>query len=161
MRLTIFFTILIFYSCERQKSDLVEYKDGRQLLSVNETDRKGNKINLPKVGVDLPEKITVGNELTVKVFLKERKDFSLIDAYYDCATVENASVDTVPNPANKMKRLSGCKMGLINQNDTIYITLIPQKMGKATFNEITLLTRDKEKIYRTQKFTFEYTVDEK
>lgn len=155
--------ILIFtLSCDNKtkQKDLIQYKDGRQSLTVNKIDRFGKNIELPEIGVILSDSIIVGKELLAKVYMKDKRDFKMIDAYIDCIEVENPSVDTIPDPINKVKRLSGCRKGLITRNDTIYIGLTPQRTGKMTFGEITILTRDMDKIYRTQKYSFDYNVIE-
>ncbi len=154
MRKLIFGTILTLVACHNKK-DLVEYKDGRQLLTLNHQTRNGDSLELPKVVKVSPDSVPVGEQYLTKIFL-DNSGFRIVDAYIDCATVDNPSVDTVENTENKRKRLSGCKMGLIVKNDTILIYQIPQKQGTYKFHDITILTRGKDKIYRTQHFTFDY-----
>ena len=112
-----------------------------------------------KIQIISPDTITVGEPFLAKIFLRGR-DYKLIDAYFDCKTVENPTVDTVVNTPNKRKRLDGCTKGLFVDNDTLFISFTPSVAGRKKFEEITLLTRDKEKIFRTEKYTFDYYVAE-
>ena len=74
------------------------------------------------------------------------------NAFIDCDTVDNASVDTVTY------EVSGCKNGLIVKGDTVIIGFRPKVARLKTFRTITIVTKDKEKIFRTIKYTFEYKV---
>jgi len=157
MRTILFGTILtLLISCQTKK-DLVEYKDGRQLLTLNHQKRNGDSLRLPTVLRVPSDSIPTGGQHLTKLFL-DNADFKLIDAYIDCAVVDNPSVDTIPNTENKWKRLSGCKMGLTIKNDTILIYMTPENPGTYKFHDITILTRGKEKIYRTQHYTFNYKI---
>jgi len=49
-------------------------------------------------------------------------------------------------------------MGLTIKNDTILIYMTPKNPGTYKFHDITILTRDKEKVYRTQHYTFDYKI---
>jgi hypothetical protein len=111
----------------------------------------------PKVRATVPDSVEVGNELLVKIFLED-KNFQLVDAYIGCSFVDNPTVDTVVNTLYKRKRLDGCTQGLLVVNDTIKIGFRPTTPGMKSFEEITILTRDLEKVFRTQKFTFDYRV---
>lgn len=88
-------TIVIALSCSNktQQKDLIHYKDERQLLTVNKTDRIGNSIELPQIGVILSDSIIVGKEMLAKVHMKDKRDFKIIDAYIDCICVNHLNVE--------------------------------------------------------------------
>lgn len=154
MNKIIFGTILlVMFSCDKKenKKDFVKYSDGRQLLTVNEIKRNGDKIEKPKINLTTPNSAQVGKEFLAKVFLSNT-DLKITDAFVDCENVDNASVDTATY------KVSGCKHGLIVKNDTILIALKPTSPGVKTFSEITILTRDTENVFRTMKYTFDYKV---
>jgi hypothetical protein len=160
MRHLIFWTTFTFLtSCGTADKDLVQYKDGRQILNLNGLTRNGDKLDKFTVDRILTDSISTGEEFLAKIYLTD-KNIKLVAAYFDCQTVDHATVDTVVNTLNNYKRLDGCKKGLMVENDTIYIAFKPETPGKKTFEEITILTRDKEKIFRTQKYSFDYTVVE-
>ena len=154
----ILLTILFAFSCSPGSDrNLVEYRNGRQLLNVNETQRNGDRLDKPTVKRLSPDSISVGEEFLARIFLDD-KDFDLVAAYFDCDTSQLQTVDTTTAVPYK---IDGCKWRLEVKSDTIFIAFHGGKPGKRTFHEITILTRDREKIYRTQKYTFDYTVTEK
>jgi hypothetical protein len=154
MNKIIFVAILLaMVSCDKKenKNDFVQYDDGRQLLTVNEIKRNGDKIEKPKINLATPDSAQIGKEFLAKIFLSDT-DLKITDAFVDCENVDNASVDTVTY------NVSGCKHGLILKNDTILIAFKPTSPGVKTFSEITILTRDADKVFRTMKYTFDYKV---
>ncbi|HEY5750201.1 MAG TPA: hypothetical protein VIU12_29245 [Chryseolinea sp.] len=156
MRIYFFAVILAFsFSCQMKgnKESLVRYQDGRQLLTLNNTSLEGNKIGTPVIAKISPDSISIGEELLVKVFIKDAK-VNIADAFVNCKLVENPTVDTATY------KVSGCSTGLVVQNDTIYIGLRPTEMGLKKFPEITVLTRDTSSVFRTFLYSFEYKVVE-
>lgn len=97
------------------------------------------------------DSVLVGNELLVKIFL-ESDELKLVDAFVDCKSVSDPAVDT------STYRVLGCSNRLFVQNDTVFIGFRAGKPGVQRFPDITLLTRDPEKIFRTFKYSFEYKV---
>lgn len=152
---------LLLVGCSIEKVDLLKIENGRQLLNLNTTDRFGNSIELPELVATKPDSIFHFEDMLLKIHFKEPKGFQLIAAYSDCKDVENPTVDTIPNPVNTFKRLSGCEKGLYVRYDTIYFQAKPAKIGLRQFLDVTVLTRDQEKIYRTQPFSFTYFVHER
>lgn len=130
---------------------MVKFQDGRQLLTVNTVKRNGEKLEEFKIKRTSSDSISVGTELLIKIFLNGTA-LKIVDAFVDCETVLNPSVDTTTY------NVSGCSKGLIIENDTILIGFKPTETGMHTFPEITILTKDKEKTYRTYKYSFEYFV---
>lgn len=153
------FLLLTTTSCNQNRPDrnLLQYINGRQLLNLNGLTLDGNPIEDLKVERISPDSITVGEPFLAKIFITD-KDYRLIDAYVECTTIENPTVDTAANPANKRKRLDGCTKGLFVHNDTIFISFTPSLPGQKAFEEITLLTKDSNQVFRTQKYTFDYYV---
>lgn len=145
--------LLAMVSCVKKeaKKDFVQYTDGRQLLTVNEIKRNGDKIEKPKINLVTPDSAQIGKEFLAKLFLSDT-DLKIAGAFVDCENVGNASVDTVTY------KVSGCKHGLIVMNDTILIAFKPTSPGVKTFSEITILTRDVANVFRTMKYTFDYKV---
>jgi hypothetical protein len=137
-------------SC-KEKIDLVEYKEGRQLLIVNNLKRNGDSLAAIKIGSIGLDSIEVGKELLIKIFI-ESPDLKVVDAFIYCKPVSEPSVDTLTF------KISGCSQGLIVQNDTVLIGFKPEQVGSYAFPEITMLTRDGERVYRTAKYTFNYNV---
>jgi hypothetical protein len=72
----------------------------------------------------------------------------------DCESIAHASVDTATH------EVSGCKQRLYVKEDTILIAFRAAASGLKTFPEITILTKDEDRIFRTMKYTFEYKVVE-
>ncbi len=98
-----------------------------------------------------PDSAQIGKEFLAKIFLSDT-DMKITDAFVDCENVDNASVDTLTY------KVSGCKHGLIVQDDTILIAFKPISPGVKTFSEITILARDTDNVFRTMKYTFDYKV---
>jgi hypothetical protein len=160
MRHLIFWTTLtLLSSCSTADKDLVQYKDGRQILNLNGLTRNGDKLDEFDVDRILTDSVSIGEEFLAKIYLTD-KNIKLVAAYFDCQTVDDATVDTVVSTLHNYNRLDGCRKGLMVKNDTIYIAFRPETPGKKTFDEITILNRDKESTFRTQKYSFEYTVVE-
>ena len=147
--------VSILFSCENRSSykDLVEYSEGRQLLNVNGVKRDGSEFDEPKIKKDGPDSIKVGDELLVKIFLTNT-DLAIVDAFVDCDSVANPSVDTVTY------KVSGCKDGLIVKEDTILIGFRPSRTGFYAFLPVMILTKDREGVFRTLRYTFDYKVVE-
>ena len=83
----------------------------------------------PKIEIISADTIGIGEPFLAKIFLAD-SDYKLIDAYFDCETVQNPTVDTVVNTTNKRKRLDGCTKGLFVDNDTIFISFTPSLPGQ-------------------------------
>jgi len=157
MRILSIVLILIFsFSCKIKgsKDFLIRYQNGRQLLTLNNTSLEGEKIETPVITKISPDSISIGEELLVKVFIKDAK-LNIAEAFVDCESVENPMVDT------STYKVSGCSVGLVVQNDTIFIGFRPTEIGVKKFPEITVLTRDTSKVFRTFGYSFEYKVVEK
>jgi hypothetical protein len=160
MRILFIGFVLILTSCNQSRNtDLIQYINGRQVLSLNGLTRDGTPLDNPKIEIISPDTIILGEPFFAKIFLADN-NYKLIDAYFDCKTVDNPTVDTVVNTIDKLKRLDGCTKRLFVGNDTILISFTPAVPGQKTFEEITVLTRDNERIFRTQKYTFDYYVAE-
>jgi hypothetical protein len=159
MRLFAIGIILVIISCgtRTRENDIVQYKDGRQLLNLNGLKRNGEKLDEPRIEKLSPDSISIGEEFYARIYLSD-KDYHIIDAYFDCEHVDNPTVDTVANTTNKFKRLDGCKKGLIVEDDTIRIYFRGGTLGIKTFEEITILTKDTQNLFRTQRYTFDYKV---
>ena len=123
------------------------------MLSVNKLNRDGSAFDEPKIGKIAPDSVSIGDEFLCKIFLTEG-DLIIADAFVNCENVENASVDTMTY------KVSGCKNGLMVRDDTIRIGFRPTTAGLKTFWPIKILTRDKEKVFRTLNYTFDYKVGE-
>lgn len=141
---------LVLFSCIK-KVDLLQYEEGQQLLTLNNLTRYGYRIGSPLVRKISQDSILVKEELLVKIFL-EKSDLEIVDAFFDCQPVTNPAVDTTTY------HVRGCSKRLIVQNDTILIGFRPTELGLYEFPEITILTRDDEKIFRTYNYSFQYKV---
>jgi hypothetical protein len=156
MRQLYYGTILLaMFSCDTKLSekDFVEYVDGRQLLTVNDIKNNGEKIKVPRINLLTQDSARIGEEFLAKIFLSGT-DLKIADAFVGCENVDNASVDTVTY------KVSGCKHGLLVKDDTILVAFKPTTSGTKRFSEITILTRDTEKVLRTMKYSFDYSVVE-
>jgi hypothetical protein len=143
------------FSCGIKSSDkdLVEYVDGKQLLTLNMSKRNGDKNEAPIVNLEAPASVRIGEEFIAKIFLSDT-DLTIVDAFVDCENVDKASVDTVTY------KVSGCKQKLFVKDDTILVAFKPTTSGAKRFPEITILTRDTDRIFRTLKYMFDYQVVE-
>ena len=147
--------MLAMFSCDTKSNDkdVVEYGDGRQLLTVNEIKRNGEKNEVPIINLVSPDSARIGEEFLAKIFLSGA-DLKIAGAFVDCENVDNASVDTVTY------KVSDCKNRLIVMDDTILVAFKPTTSGVRKFSEITILTRDMDKVFRTMKYSFDYNVVE-
>jgi hypothetical protein len=151
MRALLLVAICLFaFSCKK-KIDLAQYQDGQQLLTVNDVKRNGDKIKEPRIMKISTDSVFVGEEFLVKIFLEDA-DLKIVDAFFNCNPVASPTVDTTTY------KVSGCSNGLIVKNDTILIGFSPTELGVQKFPEITILTKDKESIFRTLKYSFEYKI---
>jgi hypothetical protein len=147
--------LIVMFSCDKKANDkdFVQYADGRQLLTVNQIKRNGDKIDEPKINLMTQDSARIGEEFLAKIFLSGT-DLIIADAFVDCENIDNPSVDTVTY------KVAGCKQGLIVKDDTILIAFKPTSSGIKRFSEITILTKDTDKVFRTMKYTFDYKVAE-
>ena len=145
---------LLVLSCKSGNDglNLVQYREGEQLLTMNGVERNGEEFIAPRILRLSKDSVLVGEELLVKIFLND-KDIAIVDAFVDCKLVANPSVDTTTYS------VSGCSRGLIVQGDTIFIGFRPSEPGVKRFSEITILTRDRARIFRTLQYSFDYKVN--
>lgn len=159
MKTLIFWLALVLISCNSaSEKNIVQYKDGRQVLNLNELSRTGQSIEDLKIEKISPDTIVNGDEFRAKLFLAD-KNTTLVAAYFNCLKVNNPTVDTATNTFN-YKRLDGCSVELPIENDTVYIAFRIETLEKFsghktyTLEPITILTKDKENLFRTQSYTF-------
>lgn len=145
--------IAIICSCEAKKVNLIRYDGTKQFLSMNNLERNGKLFTTPSIIKLSTDSVKRGEEFLAKIFL-DKGDLKLVDAFIDCELVEDPSVDTLTY------KVSGCSTGLLVRNDTILIGFYPTKLGVLSFPEITLLTKDKENVFRTMQYSFKYKVVE-
>ncbi|MEL6559325.1 MAG: hypothetical protein AAFQ94_14135 [Bacteroidota bacterium] len=149
--------LLAFCQQRLEKLDLVEYQNGRQVLNMNDRAKDGKKLVLPTVEINAPDTIKVNEKFNAEIYLSD-SNYQLVAAYFDCELVDHPTVDTVVYTANDTKRLDGCRKGLMVKNDTILIQFYPSRSGQRTFSEITILTLDNDRIFRTQNYSFNFYV---
>ena len=87
-------------------------------------------------------------------------NYQLVAAFVDCATLKSPTADTTSTRLGNYGSLDGCKNGLAVQQDTIYISFTPTIPGTHSFDKITILTRDQDKVLRTLIYEFDYFVTE-
>ena len=152
-------TVVVINSCNKpSEKNMVQYKDGKQVLNLNGLSRTGQRIEELKIEKISPDTIVNGDEFRAKLFLAD-KNTTLVAAYFNCLKVENPTVDTATNTFN-YKRLDGCSVELPIENDTVYIAFRIGTLEKFsgyktyTLEPITFLIKDKENIFRTQNYTF-------
>lgn len=143
--------ILVFaMSCDSSDhNNKVEYIGGRQVLSSSEI-VSGNENDL--VGIEAPRATLIGQEFLAKVFLKDAY-LELVDAFIDCDSVDQLSVDTTTY------NVSGCRKGLVVKADTVRIGFRPTTTGVKDFDGITILVRDSKGIFRIIQYSFTYTAN--
>lgn len=153
--------LLAFLSCNQKsnekdlsKKDLVEYVDGRQLLTLNNLSRDGSAFDSPEIGKIKPDSVLVGEEFLARIFLVGT-DLKIVNAFVDCDKVDNPSVDTATY------KVSGCKTRLIVKDDTVIFALRPTQAGIEISPTFTILTRDTENVLRTVDYVFAYKVAER
>jgi hypothetical protein len=144
--------VLLTVSCSKnQETDFVKYEGTKQLLTLNSIQKNGDKLAKPEVKKITPDSVLVGDQFLAKIFF-QGDDLNIIDAYADCDTVDNPMVDTVTH------KLTGCSRKLVVERDTIFIEFRPTQLGTRTFSPLTILTKGRDKIYRTYNYTFNYRV---
>jgi hypothetical protein len=145
------FILILLLSCDSH-TDFVKYKDGKQLLTVNDIKKNGDKILDLKVKVISPDTVKSGDPFLAKVFLSD-SSFKIVKAVFDCPITQESLVDT-----SKIQ-IVGCHRGLMVVNDTvkIYFT-VGVKTGLRDFPIVTILSVDNEKVYRYHQGTFTYYV---
>jgi hypothetical protein len=147
-------SLLLISSCKR-KTDIsqLQYQDEKQLLTLNAIEKTGEKFVCPSLVRLSKDSILIGDKLLAKIFFK-KKELRIVNAFVDCHPLKIAAVDTATY------KVKGCSNGLLVQGDTIFIGFRPTKLGLNKFPEITILTRDRAKIFRTVKYSFQYKVVE-
>ena len=151
MRILPICIVVLLFGCRNAREDYLRYQDGRQLLTLNATDKAGEKIERPEVWIIAPDSIRAGEEFLAKLFLSET-DEKITAGYTDCNFTESPSVDTTT------LQIDGCKARLLVRKDTVLVAFKPQSAGIKTFQIVTLVTRDKRGIFRTIDYTFKYKV---
>lgn len=136
----------------RENRNLLNYDDkGRQLLTMNELTRDGERWQAPVIVKNAPDSVAIGDEFRATIYL-DNPDIRILEAYFDCTYVDNASVDTATF------ELSGCSKKLLVRNDSVQIGLHSSEIGEHEFPEITLLTMDRQRVLRTLNYTFSYKI---
>jgi len=158
MRLLILGTFIAFASCDQIGTGkaLVQYRNGRQMLTLNDRTLTGDSLARPVIGVITADSVLLGGQFSAKIFLKT-SDYRLIEAYKDLNITDTTTVDTAIVTSEFYKPFSG-GIRLLVENDTLGIYFRPGKVGQLTFSNVTLLTIDKDKIFRTIPFSFQYKV---
>src|SRR5690242_6736161 len=113
MRLLYPLIMLMVLACGRNHDRrFVQYKDGKQLLTVNTI--KGNGDPLEKVTIlkNAPDSVLAGEALRAKIFLSNT-DQQIADAYVNCPTAKQLLVDTA------RYEIEGCEGGLVVQDNAI------------------------------------------
>jgi hypothetical protein len=151
MRYFLFYAFFLF-GCGKSDPSLLQYRDGRQLLTLNETDETGHRISRPKVRMIAPDSIVVGEVYSTRIFLTDT-DEDFIVAFTDCNMVDTLSIDTTTFQIGGV-----CRSKLFAQDDTVFVAFRPQSPGINTFQTIKIVTRDKYRIFRTIDYSFDYKV---
>ncbi len=147
----IFLYSILLMACGKSRESLVQYRDGRQLLTVNETDTEGNRITLPDVKLIAPDTIEIGEDFLAKIFL-EGSDQKFVVAFAHCDSVASQLIDTATY------RIDGCQAKLFEEDDTVQIAFRPQHEGNKTFGPVKIITKDSNKILRSIDYSFDYVV---
>ena len=82
---------LLVLSCKSGNDglNLVQYREGEQLLTMNGVERNGEEFIAPRILRLSKDSVLVGEELLVKIFLND-KDIAIVDALVDCKLVANS-----------------------------------------------------------------------
>src|SRR6478735_6935981 len=148
------FLVIILASCAEKRLDIIQYKEGKQVLNANGIDRSGNKIDSVYVNTISPDTIKLGDEFYARVFLSN-PDFKIVDALFDCPVTNESLADTAT------QKIIGCSKGFMVKQDTVRIHFTVGGLpGNRGFHEITILSKDKDNIYRYHKGSFKYFVKE-
>jgi hypothetical protein len=155
MNIKIVLVVILLVACGRKKygADFVRYIGNQQLLTLDSLERDGREFVPPEIIRYCPDSIAVGEELLIKIFLKD-SDLRLVNAYVGCKVTVPQTVDT------SSYRVSGCTEGLVVRDDTIMIGFRPMTLGLHSFSDISILTKDPDGIFRLIKYRFQYRVVE-
>lgn len=148
------FFSLSLVSCQLKDKErkVVEYSNGRQMLTVNHLTGTGQPLEPPKIEHLSPDSIVSGEEFVARIFL-ERSEVRIVKAFVDCDSVGLLqSVDTTTLD------VTGCSKKLLVENDTILVGFRSKNIGHYSFPKITILTQDKVGVFRTLQYSFDYTV---
>jgi hypothetical protein len=143
--------LVFLFGCGKTDESRVQYRDGRQLLTLNETDESGQKVTRPTVQMIGPDSISIGEEYLTKIFLTD-SDEDFIGAFTDCNLTDSLSIDTTTF------KIDACRSKLFSQDDTVLLAFRPQTLGVKTFQPIKIVTRDKHGVFRMLDYTFDYKV---
>ena len=122
-------------------------------MSVNDLNKDRSKYHKPEVKKIAPDSISPGHEFVAKIFVTDTA-LTIANAFVDCKQVAHPSVDTVTYD------VTGCSQKLLVGADTVLIAFRPESAGKKTFSGITILTKDKDGIFRTIEYAFDYSVSD-
>lgn len=149
----IFLWVIIFTSCAEKRNDNIQYQDGNQILNANNINRYGELIEPAYLRTTAPDTVEPGQKTYAKVFLSN-PHFRIVNAIFDCNVSNTSLVDTTTN------RIIGCSKGLMLENDTVRIHFTAgEKPGSKKFEEIVILSKDNENVYRYHSGTFNYFVN--
>ena len=149
--LLILILTLITCSCKRSYS-IAEYKEGKQILNINDKSRSGEKLEPINLKVLRPDSIRLMEQVLFKVFIPN-SNYKLVKGFFDCNISENSLIDTITYKVNN------CSKEFLIQNDTLFIAFKPQNVGKQKFgHEIIGISKSIDGLFRYHKEVFEYEV---
>jgi hypothetical protein len=146
------FILITIGSCGEKKAVSVQYKDGKQILSMNTITKMGERIDPIVLQAVAPDTVQIGDEFSAKLFLSNSA-YNIVDARFDCPLTDLSVADT------SRRKIIGCTKGLLVDKDTIRIYFrVGGDYGLKQFDEITALSMDTNNIFRYHTGTFKYFV---
>lgn len=147
--------LIIFSTCSFKRSNsIAEYKEGKQILNINDKSRSGEKLEPINLKILRPDSIRLLEQALFKVFIPNN-NHKLVKGFFDCNISENSLIDTITYKVNN------CSKEFLIQNDRLFIAFKPQNVGKQKFgHEIIGISKSIDGLFRYHKGVFEYEVQE-
>jgi hypothetical protein len=149
-----FICLLIAGSCKQEPREalngVVRYIDGKQVLSVNYLTKDGQPFDTVKVLSLNEDIVAIGEKISFRMYLSD-PELRLVGAYYMDDISDQSLIDTTWVPQDNSVMGVDITTGnpLMIVDDTARIEFrVAGQAGAKTTNRITLISVDREKVFR-------------
>jgi hypothetical protein len=153
--------VLVLFSCSSKQdaignktteNGVVKYIDGYQILSVNNLTKEGRFLDTIKVLSSASDSLDMGKAYHIKVFLSS-PEVKVAYAYWNADINEKSTVDTTSGTVNALK---GTVFRIKDDTVQVNFTVGGLQPGPEEFKVITVISVDKEKVYRYHNGSIRY-----